>query len=155
MARFLKFEAQDGNPRLARSGKQTRGPDDPTTGADGPTTNEHLCVACKSISLNDLVALNASVGLYLPCPSTPLVPASKCALCTLCRTRRVSDLIKDWKARKQDSIKRRELQTALGLSSRPPEKEFEKLLITLSSGRPQATIGVAAVYGKGTCESLF
>jgi hypothetical protein len=131
------------------------GPDDPTTGADGPTTNEHLCVACRSISLNDLVALNASVGLYLPCPPTPLVPASQCALCTLCRTRRVSVLIKSWEARKQDSIKRRQLQTALGLSSRPPEKEFDNLLVTLLSGRPQATIGVAAVYGKGTYESLF
>jgi hypothetical protein len=163
MAIFLRYEAQDEHHRLSRFGEQTSGEQDghhplfhfgeQTGGADGPTTNEHICSSCRSLTLEHLVALKASVGLYLPyiplpkIPKFQLIPTFPCALCTLCGTHGVGGLISDQEALEQCKSKRKTLRTAIGLSSRPPEKEFEQLAIKWSSGHPQ-TIGVAAEYGK-------
>jgi hypothetical protein len=182
MAIFLRYGAQDGNPRLGLFRDRTIYADGPTTGVAGPTANDHLCYSCSCLSLRNLVALKASVRLYLPpvrlpprpkgrlrlplIPSVPprskprgryppiprvepppIPPVRPCALCTLCGTADVGDLITDKEALKECTIKRKTLQTAIGISSRPPETEFEQLAVTLSSGRPR-TIRVAAEYGK-------
>jgi hypothetical protein len=66
MAIFLRYGPQDGNPRLGLFRDRTIYADGPTTGVAGPTANDHLCYSCSCLSLRNLVALKASVGLYLP-----------------------------------------------------------------------------------------
>jgi hypothetical protein len=154
MAIFLRYGVQDRHHRLSFFEEQIRDAldghyglfhfEEQTRGADGPITNEHICSSCGSLTLENLAALKASVGLYLPYIPLSMSP---CALCTLCGTHGAGDLIRDQEALEQCKIKRKTLRTAIGISSRPPEKEFEQLEIKLSSGYPR-TVGVAAEYGK-------